>query len=253
MDKIEKKLMEHFDEIESVKDYYGYFFDLRDAVIIVILGTFCGLRNLKQIHQWAVDKRIREFLRKSFCITDIPCYSWFTQIVNIVEPKSFNEMFTQWVLSLTGGDLKGKTLSFDGKTIRSTGKMKKYKNPIHIVSAQIAELGLTFGQKTVDGKSNEIPAVQELIEILDINGCMVVADALNCQKETAKKIIEKGADYLLCVKDNQPTLKSEIEDYVQDNSLKKTMDKAVKTEKNRERIEKRTAYITCEVGWIFGK
>ena len=71
-----------------------------------------------------------------------------------------------------------------------------------------------MGQKAVDGKSNEIPAVRELLDLLDIEGCLVVADALNCQKETAQKIIENKGDYLLSVKDNQPTLKSEIADYV---------------------------------------
>jgi hypothetical protein len=89
----------------------------------------------------------------------------------------------------------GKTASYDGKAVRSTGKMKKYKNPLHIVSAQIAEYGITLGQKAVDGKSNEIPAVRELIELLEMKGCLIVADALNCRKETAKAIIDANADY----------------------------------------------------------
>ena len=71
-----------------------------------------------------------------------------------------------------------------------------------MVSAQISELGITFAQKTVLGKSNEIPAVQELIEQLEINGCILVADALNCQKKTAEMVIKGKGDYLLCVKDN---------------------------------------------------
>jgi predicted transposase YbfD/YdcC len=84
--------------------------------------------------------------------------------------------------------------------------MKNYKNPLHIVSAQLAEFGITLGQIAVESKSNEIPAVQELLKILDINGCLIVADALNCQTKTAEIIVESGADYLLSVKDNQPTL-----------------------------------------------
>jgi hypothetical protein len=80
--------------------------------------------------------------------------------------------------------LEGYTLSFDGKTIRSTEKMAKYTSPMHIVSAHIAELGITLGQQTVNEGSNEIPAVRELLALLKIKGCMVVADALHCQKET---------------------------------------------------------------------
>ena len=86
-------------------------------------------------------------------------------------------------------------------------KNEKYNSPLHIVSAQIGELGIAFGQQTVDGKSNEIPAVRALIDLLKIEGCIVVADALNCQKETAKAIVDGKADYLLSVKDNQETLK----------------------------------------------
>ena len=92
------------------------------------------------------------------------------------------------------------TLSFDGKTVCSTGAMQRYEKPLHIISAHIAELGLTLGQQAVSGKSNEIPAMRELLDMLQIEGCMVVADALHCQRETAKAIVVRKADYLLSVK-----------------------------------------------------
>jgi predicted transposase YbfD/YdcC len=147
--------------------------------------------------------------------------------------------------------IKGYTLSIDGKTIRSTGKMAKYTAPLHIVSAHIAELGITFGQQTVCDKSNEIPAVRELIGILNIEGCIVVADALNCQKETAKAIIERKADYLLNVKDNQGDLKDDIESYVQDETLRQEMDTAETFEENRGRTERRIAFTTQDIGWLY--
>ena len=104
----------------------------------------------------------------------------------IHKAESFSEAFTNWITrSVQGSGIK--TLALDGKTIRSTEKMKGHENPIHIVSAQPAEYGVTIGQITVEGKSNEIPAVQKLIDFLDIKGCMIVADALNCQKEIAKR------------------------------------------------------------------
>ncbi len=102
---------------------------------------------------------------------------------------------------------------------------------MHIVSAQIGELGLTLAQRTVGSKSNEIPAVPELIKELDISGCMVVADALNCQIETAKAVVEAKADYLLSVKGNQKALMNDIEQYVQDEKLRATMDSITRTEK----------------------
>ena len=92
----------------------------------------------------------------------------------------------------------------------------------------MAELGITVGQKAIDGKSNEIPAVRELIDLLDIKGCMIMADALNSQKATAQKIIDNGADYLLPVKGNHSTLETDIADYVADEELREKMDSVTK-------------------------
>ena len=199
------KLVEHFDEVETKEEHRGYFCSVREALAIVILGSFCGLRNIKQIHQWARNDKVREILASHFKIEHVPCYYWITCLLKMIIPESLNECFIRWVETLIPENMEGYTVSFDGKTVRSTGHMAKYSSPLHIVSAHIAELGITFGQQTVYDKSNEIPAVRDLIELLKIKGCMVVADALNCQKETAKAIISAKADYLLSVKDNQET------------------------------------------------
>lgn len=248
---MEKNIESYFTEVETKTGYDGYFFSVSAAITISILGTFCGLRNMKQIHQWASNDKIQKFLSEKFGIESLVCYSWFTQVLGLIDPKSFNNCFTKWVSDNV--QTSGLTLSFDGKTVCSTAKMEKYKKPLHIVSAQIAQYGITLGQQAVDGKSNEIPAVRELIELLDISGCIVVADAMHCQKETAKAIIDGKADYLLSVKENQSELKANIEDYVQDSSLRKAMNKAVKTEKNRGRIEKRTAFVTSDIDWLHSK
>jgi predicted transposase YbfD/YdcC len=105
----------------------------------------------------------------------------------------------------------------------------------------------------VGGKSNEIPAVRELLGQLKIEGCMVVADALNCQKETAKTIVAGKADYLLGVKDNQKTLKADIAAYVQDGALRKKMGAFETLEKTGGRVERRRAYATGDVGWLPGR
>jgi predicted transposase YbfD/YdcC len=247
------KITEYFAEAETSQEHNGYFCSVGEALTIVILGTLCGLRNASQIHQWAANGRVSEFLAKHFNIEAVPCYYWLLCLLKIVKPKSLNKCFMNWVQSFLPDGVKGLTLSFDGKAIRSTGKMSKHKKSLHIVSAHIAELGITFGQETVDDKSNEIPAVRNLIEMLNIEGCMVVADALHCQKDTAKAVIEAKADYLLSVKGNQETLEKDIEDYVQTDGLRKTMDTFKTFEKNRERIEKRTAFSTCDVDWLYGR
>ena len=252
MDKI-IKIMDFFANVETTKEYNGYFCSVVESLTIVVLGSFCGLRNVSQIHQWASSSRVSEFLTRNFGIEKIPCYYWLLCLLKLIKTDSLNQCFMNWVQSFLPEGVKGLTLSLDGKTIRSTGKMGKYNSPLHIVSAQIAELGITFGQQTVEGKTNEIPAVQELLDILQIEGCIIVADALNCQKKTAKSIIDGKADYLLSVKDNQETLKNDIEDYVQDDSLRKTMDTYSSCEKNRGRLEHRTAFSTCDIQWLYNK
>jgi predicted transposase YbfD/YdcC len=159
----------------------------------------------------------------------------------------------RWAQSLVPGGAEGLTISFDGKTIRSTGKMDSYDSPLHIISAQLSELGITIGQRTVEGKSNEIPAVRELVELLTIEGCMVVADALNCQKETAAAVVAGKGDHLFSVKDNQPTLKEDIEGYVRDGHLRDAMDSHTTVEKTSGSVERRTAYASGDVGWLSGK
>ena len=159
----------------------------------------------------------------------------------------------KWAVSILPEERKNLTIALDGKTVRSTGKMEGYDSPLHIISAQISELGVTFASRSVNGKSNEIPAVQQLIGELDIENCMVVADALNCQRETAEAIVRGKGDYLLNAKGNRPALEEEIRDFVQDESLRKTMNCKSITEKSRERIETRTAYTTTAIEWLFGK
>jgi len=247
------RIKEYFADVATTKEHNGYFCSVGEALTIVILGSLCGLRNTNQIHQWASNSRVHAFLSRHFGIQSIPCYYWLLCLLKLIQPQSLNQCFIQWVQSLIPGTLHGLTLSVDGKTVRSTGKMEKYASPLHIVSAHIAELGITFGQKTVCDTSNEIPAVRDLLNALKIAGCMVVADALHCQKETAQAIIDGKADYVLSVKDNQPALKQDIQDYAQDAGLRKSMDTHSTVEKNSGRIERRTAFSTGDIDWLYGK
>ena len=248
-----QQLVKYFEEVETNEEYNGYFCSIPEAISIVVLGSLCGLRNISQIHQWAESGRVAGFLKEKFGIEHIPCYYWLLSLLKMVKPGSLNKCLMKWAETMLPEDRTGLTISLDGKTIRSTGKMESYDSPLHIISAQISELGITFASKSTEGKSNEIPAVQQLIAELDIQGCMIVADALNCQKETAEMVIKGKGDYLLDAKGNQPTLEQEIRDYVQDESLRKAMEHKAVIEKSRDRIETRTAYITTDIDWLYGK
>lgn len=243
------KLTEYFEDLELEQEYDGYFYSVATGITIVILGSICGLRNTHQIWVWASNDRVREFLKEKFHINRIPCYYWLLCLIKMIKPAALNKCFAAWIASMLPAE-RQLTLAVDGKTIRSTAKQRNSESPLHIVSAQLAELGLTYAQKTVAHKSNEIPAVQELLNELDIAGCMVVADALNCQRETAKMVVKGKGDYLLSVKDNQASLKKDIADYIQNREFRGRMDTASRIEKNRGRIETRTAYATNDIKWL---
>ena len=259
-----EELEDALEVLETDREYDGYFCSIKAAVIIVILGSLCDLQSVKKIHAWATTEHVRKFLEETFGIKRIPCYWWLLSLLGIIRPESLNECMKQWVACVVPelaakleaeeneqSEQKKKTLTIaiDGKEIRSTGKMKKYDNPLHIISAQIGELGLTLAQRTVATKSNEIPAVPELIKELAIPGCMVVADAMNCQIETAEAIVKAKADYLLSAKGNQQALMNDIAEYVHDTKLRAKMDRVSRTERGHGRKETRRAYTSADVSW----
>ncbi len=213
------------------------------------------MQTMKDIHFWASSKTVSKMLSIVFGIRKIPCYSHFTNLVGIINGDELNKIFMEFFSKLVG-NVVGKTIAIDGKTVCSTANMGKFESPLHIASAFVAENGITIGQLAVEAKSNEIPAVQELIRLLDITGATVVADALNCQKKTAKAILKAGADYVLSVKKNQRNLYEDISEFVEfkrTDEIEKQespMEKITKTEKGHGRTEKRTAYITHDVEWL---
>jgi len=232
----------YFGEVETTETYDGYWYSVKNVIVISILGSLCGLKNMILIAEWAKSAAVLKFLQEKMKIPRVPSYSQFTNIMGIIKSESLNEAFIKWVGSMV--DVAGKTIAIDGKTITSTEKMSGYEKPIHIVSAYISELGITLGQKATEAKSNEIPAVQELVEMLELSGALVVADALNCQVETCKKIVEAKADYLLCIKRNQARTYEEIKSYIHDENNAEAIEKSKTTEKHGNRIEIRTAYVS---------
>ena len=243
-------LVGYFGRTETTREHNGYIHSIGRVLTIVILGSLCGLDTIEKIHQWAENQRTRNFLREHFAIFTIPTYQWLEKLLSIVNPESLNLLFTNWVTRLLPTSLENLTIAFDGKTICSTGKMSEYDKALHVLSAYLCELGLTLSQKTVGEKSNEIPAMRELIKLIDIHGCMVVADALHCQTETAEAIIKGGGDYLLNAKGNQESLERDIGDYIQDRELRSEMDSVSTVEKNGGRIERRESFVSHDVSWM---
>lgn len=244
------KIAEYFQNVECKKEHNGYKCNVGRTLLIVILGSICGLRNVSMIHEWASNPIVTGFLWEYFEVYKVPCHSWFRKLLKMVVPKSLNKCFVEWVKTIMPESMKDMTVSFDGKAIRSTWKNKNCEETLQIVNAHLSEWGLTIGQKAVDAKSNEIPAMRDLIDLLEIKGCTVVADALNCQRKTAKAIIDAGADYVLNVKNNQEELRNDVEKHIQANKLNENMDISSTEEVNRGRNEIRIAYSTNDLTGI---
>lgn len=248
MDSFEK-LQAKMVELEKESGHKGYYYKVSDVLTIMICGMLCNLQNISDIYEWSKAEPVREFLLQEFNIYKLPSRAQFYNLLGYVKPERFQEIFIEWVKEILHHDVAEKTIAIDGKTICSTNRRSGEGQPLHILSAIISESKLIIGSMPCETKITEPKIFRELISILDINGAIVVADALHCKKESAKKVIEEQGDYLFVVKDNVPTLREEIELYIQNEEP----DKCVQTEFNGGRIEKRTAYTTTEIDWITGK
>jgi hypothetical protein len=175
-----------WDCIQQVKlktKYKGHYYKAHQMLFVWICGTMCGLTTMKDVWVWANTEKVRELFRYEIGLHYFPKYPMFTIILGKFDEKSFEEEYRKWVLLFLPENLKEKVVSFDGKTIKTTANRKDLTQSLHIVSAYITELGLTLGQLAVNDKTNEIPTVQLLIKQLDLEGTIIVADALNCQKK----------------------------------------------------------------------
>jgi predicted transposase YbfD/YdcC len=236
-------------EVEEASDFKGYWFRISEVLSIIVCGMLCGLENLSEIYDWATAKPVRAFLTEQISIAEIPCKAQFYNILGRVNAEQFGKSFIKWMQYVFQGGVAGKTIAIDGKTVCSTDKLTPDGSVLHIASAIVSELGLVIGSCERGTKTGEITAFRELIALLDVAGAVVVADALHCNKKSARAVVDAGADYLLCVKDNQPTLKEDIALYVAEEKL----EKASTLEKNGGRIEKRTAYVSRDTDWLEGR
>lgn len=203
-------ILDYFAEMtDSRRDNENKRHKLIDIIAIAILATICGAEHFTEMEQWgeANEDWLRTFLELP---NGIPSHDTFGDVFARLAPAEFNKCFISWVEAIrTATD--GEVIAIDGKTLRRSHQRRKGVGAIHLVSAWARSNRLTLGQVKVDGKSNEITAIPELLRLLHLKGCIVTIDAMGTQKEIAELICEKGADYVLALKDNQPNLKAEVE------------------------------------------
>lgn len=180
---------------------------MMDIIVIAICGVICGCDTWQQIERFG--HRRHDWLKRFLALPNgIPSHDTFERLFDGFKPAVFARCFTKWTQALVR-DLGLPQVAIDGKTLR--GSRNKLGKALHMVSAWATAAHLSLGQVAVDEKSNEITAIPKLLELLDVKGALVTIDAMGCQKEIAKKIIEEGGDYVLTVKENQPNLLEDIQ------------------------------------------
>ena len=181
---------------------------LFDMIFIAIAGCVSGVDDWQTIVLWA--KTQEEWLRQ-YCTLENGIPSWWTfrRVFRILDPEALQQAFIRWMQDIQKAT--GSVLAIDGKTVRRSLDQKDGKGAIHVVSAWLSANRVVLGQRKVADKSNEITAIPELLALLDIEGLVVTIDAMGCQKDIVSAIVEKKADYVLAVKDNQPNLHADIQ------------------------------------------
>lgn len=182
---------------------------LEDILVLGFCGTLAGCDDFVEIAAWA-NRHLGFFQTFLELPNGIPSHDTFTRVFATVRPSGVQAVLLAWLHQRHGEP--GKLIHIDGKAMRRTRRASQKLGPLHVVSAWASQAGLTLGQVAADAKSNEITAIPLLLELLDLRDKIVTIDAAGCQKEIASDIVEQGGDYVLAVKDNQPTLHAEIQE-----------------------------------------
>jgi predicted transposase YbfD/YdcC len=201
--------LEHFETIKDPRlNNHNRRHDLMDILVIAILGTICGADGWNELTEFACAKK--KWLKTFLSLPNgIPSHDTFARVFALIDPKDFNRSFSEWIESLSL-NLNQEIIAVDGKTVRGSHQRKKGQGPIHLVSAWAAQHNLMLAQVKTADKSNEIEAIPRLLKMIDIKDSIVTIDAMGCQQKIANQIISQGADYILCLKENQPHLYEDV-------------------------------------------
>lgn len=218
---------------------------LSDIVGITILATLSGCDGWVAVELFAESRF--EWLQQFFALPGgVPSHDTFGRVMGLIDPKQFSACLVNWTSALQTA-LQQRVIAIDGKTARGSASKTKGIRALHIVSAWATDAGLTLGQVAVDEKSNEITAIPELLKLLSLKGAIVTLDAMGMQKAIVETIREKRADYVIGLKDNQPTLAADMQQLAdhacETNFAGLTTDLHSTTEKAHGGIEERTVRV----------
>lgn len=210
--------------VEAIGSYFESLSDPRhtrnrkhlliDIVVLAVCGLVCGCDGPTAIHRWATQRHdgLQQFLALPHGIPSRDC---IRRLLLALQPQAFQKCFQGWIAHAIRIDDSGlaRLIAIDGKTCRRSHDAARGLGPLHIVSAWASEEGVALGQVATDEKSNEITAIPQLLEQIELTNALVTIDAMGCQKEIARAIVAGGGDFVIAVKDNQPKLREAIAAY----------------------------------------
>jgi predicted transposase YbfD/YdcC len=212
----------HFANLEDPRRTYLNDYPLLNIITIALCAVIAGAESWTDVESFGKSKEawLSQFLELE---NGIPAHDTFGRVFAYLDPEQFQACFLSWVQAVFEVT-NGQVIAVDGKKLRHSYDKSRGKAAIHMVSAWATANELVLGQVKVDDKSNEITAIPALLELLDINGCIVTIDAMGCQTDIVGQIIDQGGDYLLALKKNQGNLYDDIAlffDLVQENEFAK--------------------------------
>ena len=261
-----KAFEEYFSNVEDPRQPSKVKHLLEEVLFITVLAVISGCDDFNEIAEYAHYKQawLKTFLKLP---GGTPTHDTFNRVLCLINPAQFRNSFIGWIdhirngLRLSAGEIAGgeqhpgEVICIDGKTVCGSKDRHADKKPIHMVSAYASEQELVLGQLKCYEKSNEITAIPELLDMLDIEGAIITIDAMGCQKKIAETILNKKADYILAVKDNQGNLHKEITDMFSKadtpafSHYLHECDTWV--EKDHGRVETRECKLIRNLGWLY--
>ena len=250
---IMEELLDWMEYIEDVRQARKVRHKLKDILVIVLFATLADADDWVEIAMFA--RAYEEYLHRYIELKNgVPSHDTINRVMGLIAPEILQQLYGKWqeLLNRNEGEALKKIICIDGKTMRSN--KRKEGKPSHIVSAWSREDGFCLGQKAVSEKSNEITAIPELLDKIQIKGQIITIDAMGTQKAIAEKIKKKRADYVLALKGNQGSLYEDVALYFGDkNTLQEIRGSGnyeSTVEKAHGQMEKREYYQKAEIGWL---
>ena len=202
------RIIDHFSSLNDPRIQLKTRHKLIDIIVITICAVICGADDWTEVFDYGKAKE--DWLKKFLELPNgIPSHDTFGRVFSLLCPEEFAKCFASWIHAIFK-ITDSQTVAIDGKTLRRSHDRSSNKAAIHMVGAWATKNGIALGQLKTEDKSNEITAIPELLKLLDIKGCIVTIDAMGCQKEIARQIVDQGADYVLALKGNQGTLHDDV-------------------------------------------